>query len=474
MIFSHQVSLPSMIYEHDCDTQLPNNIFDDEFHPGSKELPPSRPLTEPTPISYMIAKSRLCNELGNILQVNNGIGKHVPYDEIIRFDAKLRQIMQELPPHLKLTSLEGAHDPVPILIAQFNVDILCQKIFCLLHRKYMPRARQNARYAHSRRSAIEASLRALEHLATLHRQSQPGGRLESIGWYVKSIATKDFTLPAMLVMLELHYDNMEAQSAASRDQENAFLCPPQQRTRMLTAVETAGSIWQNLAHTSMEALKASKVLEVMLQKIKNPEGSDNLTDPMQADVSLSDVTGSTPSNTMAQNISLPPVAMPDFGAVGGMDAFATLDSSAFMGMDFGLSPSGAFDFTGDRFRTAAAASPFPMMASSNGDPGLMPEPNIFDWVSAIFFFLQRDLGKRTILICDDRGHSRTMRRWQIGEQTRASRSLATSRMIPLSSRWIMPSRIGRLQTTLRTGLENDFGLCTITRLLWKDGNLNHS
>ena len=78
-----------MIYEHDCDTQLPNNIFDDEFHPGIKELPPSRPITEATPISYMIAKAKLCNELGNILQATNRVGRSVPYDEIIRFDAKL-------------------------------------------------------------------------------------------------------------------------------------------------------------------------------------------------------------------------------------------------------------------------------------------------------------------------------------------------------------------------------------------------
>src|SRR5690606_17086512 len=110
----------------------PNSIFDDEFHPASKELPPSRPPSEPTPISYMIAKARLCNELGNILQATTEIGRHVSYDEIIRFDAKLRQIMQELPPHLKLRPLEGSHEPVTLTIARFNIDILCQKIICLL------------------------------------------------------------------------------------------------------------------------------------------------------------------------------------------------------------------------------------------------------------------------------------------------------------------------------------------------------
>jgi hypothetical protein len=359
-----------MIYENDCDTQLPNNLFDDEFHPGSKELPPSRPLTEPTPISYMIAKSRLCNELGNILQATNGIGKHVPYDEIIRFDARLRQIMQELPPHLKMTTLEGTHDPVMLLVARFNIDILCQKIFCLLHRKYLPRARQNARYAHSRRSAIEASLRALDHLATLHRETQPNGRLRTMGWYVKSIATKDFTLPAILVLIDLNYDNMATQSPDKRDQEGAFLWSPEQRERMISTLETVGQIWKSLADTSMEAFKASKVLEIMLEKADSVL-SGTVTDYHSAD---------SRSPTMGPA----PPAMPDFSAGDDGNApFPVQDSTAFMGMDFGLSPSGGVDFSADALGLAGASSPFSMMTSANGGSGAMPElANNFDWVSA--------------------------------------------------------------------------------------------
>lgn len=80
------VSLPSMINENECDTQLPSNLFDEEFGPDTKMLPASRPRvsppsleisyyteeyfqSEPTPISYMITKVKLCLELGNILQV---------------------------------------------------------------------------------------------------------------------------------------------------------------------------------------------------------------------------------------------------------------------------------------------------------------------------------------------------------------------------------------------------------------------
>jgi len=223
-----------MIYEHDCDTQLPHNLFDEEFGPETKVLPPSRPNAEPTPISYMISKVKLCLELGNILQATSRVRNQVHYDEILRFDAKLREIKAELPPHLKLQPLEGNHDPLTLVIARFNLDILYLKIMCLLHRKYMSRARHNPRYAHSRRSAIDASLEALRHLATLNRESQVDGRLRSIKWFVTSIATRDFLLPAMLIVLDLHFDNQTEKSGERRDSHNLHFWTREQRQEMIS------------------------------------------------------------------------------------------------------------------------------------------------------------------------------------------------------------------------------------------------
>ncbi|OAQ81474.1 C6 transcription factor [Purpureocillium lilacinum] len=381
VIFSHQVSLPSMIYEHDCDTQLPNNIFDDEFHPGIKELPPSRPITEATPISYMIAKAKLCNELGNILQATNRVGRSVPYDEIIRFDAKLRQVMQELPPHLKLGPLEGAREPVTLIIARFNVDILYQKILCLLHRKYISKARQNPRYAHSRRSAVEASLQAMGHLQMLRRESQGNGRLKAVSWYVKSIATKEFVLPAMLIVLDLHYDNMARHAGTCESHEGAFLWSPEERANMIGTLEDAVSIWKGLADTSMEAFKASKVIEIMLQKIKEPAPSDSTSIPSRTD-SLSTLESSMGMDqTPAMGPGLVPTdGFPDFNT--GLSPFSNTNSSAFMGMEFSLPPPNLVDMQTDGFNPVGAASPMSMFTNFGSGSGTGPDLTAnFDWVN---------------------------------------------------------------------------------------------
>ncbi|KAL7814139.1 N-terminal binuclear Zn cluster-containing protein [Trichoderma gracile] len=377
VIFSHQVSLPNMIYENDCDTQLPNNLFDDEFHPDSKELPPSRPASEPTPISYMIAKVKLCSELGNIMQATTMVGKTVPYDEIIRFDAKLRQVMQELPPHLRLGALEASQDPVTLIIARYNVDILYQKILCLLHRKYLAKAQHNPRYAFSRRSAIEASLQALDHLAKLHRESQGNGRLRSVSWYIKSIATKEFTLPAMLLVLDLHYDNM-ARQANTPLEEGVFLYTQEQRNKMIGALETAKAIWTDLANSSMEAFKATKIIEIMMEKIKvaPTDTMDSNSDPLSSrtDSLSASIVGSQIDQTPLSFLGSP-LGIPGVG-VGGQDPF--MQNNAFMGMDFGLRGSNAADFQQfDALNAGGAASPLSMFTNLGGTGA--GDLGSFDW-----------------------------------------------------------------------------------------------
>ncbi|KLU89313.1 hypothetical protein, variant [Magnaporthiopsis poae ATCC 64411] len=278
IMFSLQVSLPAMIHDEDCDTQLPSNIFDEEFGPDTKVLPPSRPHTDPTPMAYMIAKVRLGLELGRIIQATTRIGVQVPYDEILRLDARLREVAAELPPHLKLQPLEGSHDPLTLIIARLNIDILVQKIFCLLHRNYLPRSRKNPRYAHSRRTAIEASMETLRHLETMHRESQGNGRLRSMRWFFTSVATREFLLPAMLVGLDLHYDNMAEKSGHRQDSQGLFFWTPQQRLQMVNTLEVTRQIWDGLKDTSVEAFKASNVLRILLEKINSPTPDPSGTD----------------------------------------------------------------------------------------------------------------------------------------------------------------------------------------------------
>ncbi|KAL2824475.1 hypothetical protein BDW59DRAFT_147404 [Aspergillus cavernicola] len=269
-MFSHQVSLPNTIYSYQCDTQVPINLLDEDFGPETQIMPPPRPNDEPTPTAYMIAKVKLCKEMSDILQATNRVDGKIPYEEILRFDTQLRGIYQEFPPHLQAVPLEGCHDPITVIMRRFSINALYLKIICLLHKRYVPRARQNPQYAYSRRSAVTAASETLRNLVTLHHESNNTGRPRSLEWFVNSMATKEFLVCAMLVALDLHYDCMAELSNDKTMRQTALFWTFEQRMEMLSNLEMIKDFWKQLADGSTEALQASKVLEIMLKKIKSP------------------------------------------------------------------------------------------------------------------------------------------------------------------------------------------------------------
>ncbi|KAF2973424.1 hypothetical protein GQX73_g52 [Xylaria multiplex] len=377
IMFSYQVSLPTMIYEHDTDTKLPHNIFDEEFGTNTKMLPPSRPVTEPTPIAYMIGKTKLSLQFGNILQAVTRVGKLVPYDEILQHDRKLREIMDEFPPHLKIQPLDGSHDPVTLIIARYNLDLLYQKIMCMLHRKHMGRARQNPRYAYSRRSAIEASLGTLSHLKSIYRECQPTGRLRTMKWYVSS-TSRDTLLPTTLVIMELHHDYMA--NAASRQQGSQAACfwTPEQRQEMIKTLEEVRDIWSKLSQESVEAYKAWNILNIMLEKIKNPEPSPLSTgETPSITENLFDNLGSSdmqPDHTAAMTLGMLSGGLTpngSFQSPGGTN-YPNLDLGTNMGL------SSVPDFQPDVGAINNATSPFSMFTNLGNSNNMALDQN-FDW-----------------------------------------------------------------------------------------------
>ncbi|KAK4128261.1 hypothetical protein N657DRAFT_607448 [Parathielavia appendiculata] len=348
VFLSHQLSLPGMISENDYDTELPHNLYDEEFGPDTKVLPPSRPSTEPTPVSYMNAKVKFSTHLGTILQATGRIKNQVHYDEILRLDAKLRDLRAELPLHLRMQRIEGSSDPLNVVMARVHMDVLYLKIMCLLHRKYIPRARHNPRYAHSRRTAIEASLEALRHLTRLHRETQPEGRLHSVKWFFTSIATKDFVLPAMLIALDLHFDNVSQRSAAHQDAQSLYFWSRAQRQEMINSLEMTTEIWKGLADTSIEAVKAANTIEIMLAKIKSFGGADGPTSPVERPLATEPTGAGRSSELQSKHSAAGTRGMLSGGPVstaplGGGSASVDAPYAAFnLGLDSanaGLSPS---------------------------------------------------------------------------------------------------------------------------------------
>ena len=266
LLFSFQMGLPSMIRLGDCDTELPRNLYDDEFDEDSKVLPASRSTSEPTPVSYMCAKANMAFAFGKAVEKLHSVST-CSYDEIMALDRDLREARAEFPPHLRLRSIEDSMmDPGALVMQRLYLSILYHKGQCVLHRKFLARARENNRYAHSRRTCVDSSMELLSHQATLHYESRPGRRLHGMKVFISSITAADFLLAAMIVALDLcHGAETESGGQSSGDMYTWGL---ERRADMVRALEVSNDIWKETKDQSMEAFKASEILTVILNKMK--------------------------------------------------------------------------------------------------------------------------------------------------------------------------------------------------------------
>lgn len=122
LLSSYQVGLPGMIRPTDNDTDLPRNLYEEDFDENSTELPPERPFNEPTPISYSITKSRLCSVFGRVLEYSQKI-KGTSYEEIMDIDSELRRACETIPSHLRVRPMSECQNDAPALIVcRFGVS----------------------------------------------------------------------------------------------------------------------------------------------------------------------------------------------------------------------------------------------------------------------------------------------------------------------------------------------------------------
>jgi Fungal specific transcription factor domain/Fungal Zn(2)-Cys(6) binuclear cluster domain len=293
LLFSFQISLPAMIRIGDSDTELPRNIYDEEFDEDTTMLPPSRPMSEPTTVSYMITKARLAFGFGRVLEEVNGV-RSKPYEEILKVDKGLREIFEAVPDHLKLRPMnEQYHLPVTHIIARFHIAAVYHKSQCVLHRRFLRSARNNPRYAYSRRTCLESAMALMEFQSTMHCETRENGRLRNKKSWFTSLTAHDFLLAATIILMDLYLEKQRAEanaasaatsprttfsdsnSGGSGSVSEAYgftMGMEHSQEDLLRALEESRDIWTGLRDESMEAYKASEILNVLLTQLKAPSG----------------------------------------------------------------------------------------------------------------------------------------------------------------------------------------------------------
>ncbi|PGH26814.1 hypothetical protein AJ80_01580 [Polytolypa hystricis UAMH7299] len=278
LLFSFQVGLPSMIRDGDSDADLPRNLYDDDFSEDSEQLPPERPVTDPTPVSCLIAKAQLTLKFGRVLEHVQKV-KGSSYEEVMEIDNELRQAREVIPEHLQVRPVSECHNETASgILSRFGIMGIYHKAQCVLHRPFLTRARENPRYIHSRRSCIDSALELLRFQSMIHAESRPHGRFQNKKWYMGNLNVHDYLMAGTIIALDLYHGYR--QRSSGRPPNDVYTWGIDREQELLTALRNSRDIWFEIKDDWAEAWKATMFLDLFIMQL-NPgqQAKNTLADP---------------------------------------------------------------------------------------------------------------------------------------------------------------------------------------------------
>ena len=272
LLFSVKIGLPKGIRYSECDSTPPRNLNEDELFEEMTELPPSRPDSEPTDLSYFVVKHRIMRAYGRVIEFLHVLEPQ-PYEEVLRLDAFLRETSEGVPTHLRLYPFDETQDVPPHRIMErCKIHAFSHKAVCLLHRKYWnespPKNSQLNNY--SRERCVGSSIALLNQQVAMHQACRPGGILSSMKWYQFAIMNHDFLLAAVIICLDLMMINQVKDSPLATAPETQ---------RKIDSIKMSKSIWAEVVHCCRDAKRAVTILTNAIDKIPDAAGETSLKTP---------------------------------------------------------------------------------------------------------------------------------------------------------------------------------------------------
>jgi hypothetical protein len=240
--------------------------MDEDFDENTKVLPPGRPDTEYTHMTYPTFKAGICKLFGLVARQAHALTEPT-YDEVMDLDTQLARKFEAMPAFMKVRPLEECvTDPPFQVIQRFGIAALYHKSICVLHRRYLVGKASRREHDYSRRRCLLAALALLEYQNIVFEAAKPGGMLSQNGWFVSSLAMHDLLLAAMVVYLVIQNDHYAEPGGDFHWTRKDTVLPS--KKQLMEALKRSYRIWTEVAIAAPEVRKAPEVLAVMFRKIE--------------------------------------------------------------------------------------------------------------------------------------------------------------------------------------------------------------
>ncbi|KAK3638723.1 hypothetical protein LTR56_006730 [Elasticomyces elasticus] len=306
----YQLGLVSVVNLLTQDTAPSSNYTDEDLL--CDPIPPPRPLRDQTPMTWSVVYSKISHVLGDIIYCS-----HTPNNpdtaEVARLDADLQRVRDELPPQLRMRSLEESFLDAPELRAgRYGLEFVHLKALCVLYQRYLSLPGHTT----ERIRCVEAATALVEHQVVLLQATQDGGELSTSLPFVRAFI-HDFNLAAMLLCSHANRQKTSATEDESDDDSTA----------VLPLILRVCRLWEQCGVNSIKARHALRAIQRFVeQRVVPPESRadrahehDALWQPTMANAEIR-IPGSTPSGLHDVVNETHQEAIPDFPSFTGPSA----------------------------------------------------------------------------------------------------------------------------------------------------------
>ena len=157
--------MPSSVSSDGWDCRAPSNIDDEDFDSQSKQLPPPKLLSKFTRSSFLAVAQQSAPLRLELLARVNSIQPNISFEEVLVYDAKLRQTLDDLPDW----NARAATDKTQFAPTLAQLQLL--EFLILIHQPFATQTMSQNRYFYSRASARDAASSILSAYHTLPEPS---------------------------------------------------------------------------------------------------------------------------------------------------------------------------------------------------------------------------------------------------------------------------------------------------------------
>lgn len=270
VLSSFGMGLPDLISQLQADVNPPSNLLDTDFGPESKILPPARPDSELSTVTYIIAKLHIARSFAKIADVSNRVTS-ATLSEIAALDREIESGHDNIPLPMKFVALDSSiADPPAVIFNRYKLELMYLKAKISLYRRFVGGSPEDELEQGFQVKCVEAAMQTLGHLETIFLSSRDGGQLNKIPYFLSTLGSQDFFLAATILCAVLNRFNKNPIRGYDT---------PEKALKIRTLLEAAYQTYKTPTPFFEPPAALTKALKTMLGKVSDKKQDHE--DPVQ-------------------------------------------------------------------------------------------------------------------------------------------------------------------------------------------------